>query len=179
MGCSSYLLHKDSSSVLAEAAAQGERAGVFLSFLHAIPALVAVVTLALALVVSVVFLIVERRLKQRKTGVLAISGPNLQLLDKLNKQLTQVGFLAISFVVLSGGLWAVSVRKPIFSPDTSVISGIILWVLLACILHVRLVLRWSPKQVSRLTVLVTASYFITVFLVLALAGQVTHAELWS
>ena len=179
MGCSSYLLHKDASSVLVEAAAQSETTGVFLSFLHAIPALVAVVTLALALVVSVVFLIVERRLKQRKTAVLAISGPNLQLLDRLNKQLTQVGFLAISFVVLSGGLWAVSERKPIFSPDTSVISGIILWVLLACILHVRLVLRWSPKQVSRLTVLVTAGYFITVFLVLALAGQVTHAELWS
>lgn len=179
MGCSSYLLHKESSSVLAEATGQSENAGVILSFLHAIPALIAVVTLALALVVSVVFLIVERRLKQRKTAVLAISGPNLQLLDRLNKQLTQVGFLAISLVVLSGGLWAVSERKPIFSPDTSVISGIALWVLLACILHVRLVLRWSPKQVSRLTVVVTASYFITVFLVLAFAGQVTHAELWS
>jgi ABC-type uncharacterized transport system permease subunit len=179
MGCSSYLLHKDSSSVWAGAVNQGEHTGVFLSFLHAIPALIAVVTLALALVVSVVFLIVERRLKQRRTVVLAISGPNLQLLDRLNKQLTQVGFLAISLVVLSGGLWAVSERKPIFSPDTSVISGIVLWILLACILHVRLVLRWSPKQVSRLTVLVTASYFITIFLVLAFAGQVTHAELWS
>ena len=72
-----------------------------------------------------------------------------------------------------------SEQKPVFSADTSVISGLVVWVLLAFILHVRLVLRWSPKQVSRLTVLVTGSFFITVFVVLAFAGRLTHAELWS
>jgi len=145
--------------------------------LHAVPALVSVVSLALSLVVSIVFLIVERRLKRRNVGVLAISGPNLQFLDRLNKHLAQIGFLAITMVVLSGGLWAVSEQKPVFSADSSVISGIILWVLLAFILHVRLVLRWSPKQVSRLTVVVTASYFVTIFVVLVLAGRLNHAEL--
>ncbi len=73
--------------------------------------------------------------------------------------------------------WAVSEQKPVFSADSSVISGIILWILLAFILHVRLVLRWSPKQVSRLTVVVTASYFVTVFIVMVLAGRLNHAEL--
>jgi ABC-type transport system involved in cytochrome c biogenesis permease subunit len=175
MGCSSYLLHAGSVSVLAEAPERS--AGVFVSMLHAVPALVSVVSLALSLVVSVVFLIVERRLKQRNAGVLAISGPNLQFLDRLNKHLAQIGFLAITMVVLSGGLWAVSEQKPVFSADSSVISGIILWVLLAFILHVRLVLRWSPKQVSRLTVVVTASYFVTIFVVLVLAGRLNHAEL--
>lgn len=175
MGCSSYLLHKESSSVLTETPAQG--AGVFVSLLHAVPALVSVVSLALSLVVSVVFLIVERRLKRRTSAALSISGPNLQFLDRLNKYLAQVGFLSITLVVLSGGVWAVSERKPVFSADTSVISGIVLWLLLAFILHVRLVLRWSPKQVSRLTVLVTASYFATIFLVLILAGRLNHAEL--
>jgi hypothetical protein len=51
--------------------------------------------------------------------------------------------------------------------------------LLAFILHVRLVLKWSPKQVSRLTVLVTASFFVTAFAVMAWAGRFTHAELFS
>ena len=175
MGCSSYLLHEKSASVITEA--QGQGAGLFVSMLHAVPALVSVVSLALSLVVSIVFLIVERRLKRRKVGVLSISGPNLQFLDRLNKHLAQIGFLSITMVVLSGGLWAVSEQKPVFSADSSVISGIILWVLLAFILHVRLVLHWSPKQVSRLTVLVTASYFVTVFLVMLLAGRLNHAEL--
>lgn len=177
MGSSSYLLHKDTVSVLGTDIPP--RQDVILSMLHAVPALVSVVSLALALVVSIVFLIVERRLKRRKGNALTLSGPNLQLLDKLNKNLVQIGFVAISLVVLSGGLWAVSERKPVFSADTSVISGLVVWVLLACILHVRLVLRWSPKQVSRLTVLVTGSFFITVFVVLAFAGRLTHAELWS
>jgi ABC-type transport system involved in cytochrome c biogenesis permease subunit len=178
MGSSSYLLHKESSSVLSSSTVPAQQ-DLFLSLLHAVPALVSVVSMALALAVSVVFLIVEHRLKQRKGKALAVSGPNLQLLDRLNKNLVQVGFVAISLVVLSGGLWAVSEQKPVFSADTSVVSGLVVWMLLAFILHVRLVLRWSPKQVSRLTVLVTGSFFVTVFVVLAVAGRLTHAELWS
>jgi ABC-type transport system involved in cytochrome c biogenesis permease subunit len=178
MGSSSYLLHKASPSIL-ESSTIPPRQDLFLSMLHAVPALVSVVSLALALVVSVVFLIVERRLKRRKGAALTASGPNLQLLDRLNRRLVQIGFVAISLVVLSGGLWAVSEQKPVFSADTSVISGLAVWLLLAFILHVRTVLRWSPKQVSRLTVVVTASFFVAIFVVLAVAGQLTHAELWS
>jgi len=179
MGCSSYLLHQEGASVLSEAGATGGFSGLTLSLLHGVPALVSVVTMALALVVSVVFLIVERRLKQRRVGVLSIIGPNLQFLDHLNSRLVQVGFVAITLVVLSGGLWAVSERKPVFALDTSVVSGLGLWVLLASILYTRLILRWSPKQVSRLTVLVTTSFFATLLLVLVVAGRLTHAELWS
>jgi ABC-type transport system involved in cytochrome c biogenesis permease subunit len=133
--------------------------------------------LALAFVTSCVFLIVERRLKRRSAGALSGYGPNLQLLDLLNKQLAQLGFVAISLVVLSGGLWAVSQQKPVFSADTSVVSGLVTWLLLAFILHVRLVLKWSPKQVSRLTVIVTGSFFVSVFTVLLLAGRLTHVNL--
>ncbi len=176
MGCSSYLLHKGSSSVLPAAGGASVEQYV-LPLLHAVPALVSVVSLALAFVTSCVFLIVEKRLKKRHAGALSGSGPNLQLLDLLNKQLAQLGFVAISLVVLSGGLWAVSQQKPVFSADTSVVSGLVTWLLLAFILHVRLVLKWSPKQVSRLTVLVTGSFFISVFTVLLLAGRLTHANL--
>lgn len=177
MGSSSYLLHKEAPSLLLAGAAQTKEE-ILLSLLHGIPALVAVVSLALALVVSAVFLIVDRRIKARSVGALSISGPNLQLLDVLNQQLIQVGFVAISFVVVSGSLWAVSQQKPVFSADTSVVSGLVTWVLLAFILHVRLVLKWSPKKISRLTVLVTASFFATIFAVMALAGRLTHAEIF-
>ncbi len=178
MGSSSYLLHQETPSLLPTDASQAKE-GILLSLLHGVPALVAVVSLAMALVVSAVFLIVEGRIKARKAGALSISGPNLQMLDMLNRQLIQVGFVAISFVVLSGSLWAVSRQQPILTADTSVISGLVTWMLLAFILHVRLVLKWSPKQVSRLTVLVTASFLVTAFVVMAFAGRFTHAELFS
>ena len=178
MGSSSYLLHKNATSLI-DGRADTARESMWLSLAHAVPALVSVVSLVLALVVSLVFLIVERRLKHRPAALLHSAGPNLQFLDQLNKQLIQVGFVAISLVIVSGGLWAVSEQKPIFSLDTSVISGIIVWLLLACILHVRLVLKWSPKQLSRLTVAVTASFFISVFVVFVVAGRLTHASLWS
>lgn len=178
MGSSSYLLHKESPSLLGSISLYN-REGIWLSLMHAIPALVSVVSLALALVVSGVFLIIEKRLKKRPAQLLSSSGPNLQVLDLLNKQLVQVGFVAISLVIVSGGLWAVSEQKPVFSFDTSVVSGLVVWVLLGFILHARLVLDWSPRRVSRLTLFVTGSFFISVFCVLALAGRITHASLWS
>jgi ABC-type transport system involved in cytochrome c biogenesis permease subunit len=176
MGSSSYLLHAGASSLV-----EREEGGVsvLLSLVHAVPALVSVVSLAMALIVSAVFLIVDKRLKRRPAAALLSAGPDLQLLDRLNRQLVQIGFVAISLVVVSGGLWAVSERKPIFSLDTSVISGLAVWLLLACILHARLVLEWSPRQVSRFTVVVTASFFVSVFVVMAMAGRLTHALLWS
>jgi ABC-type transport system involved in cytochrome c biogenesis permease subunit len=176
MGSSSYLLHAGAESLVAR---QEGRVSVVLSLVHAVPALVSVVSLAMALIVSAVFLVVERRLKRRPAVALLSSGPDLQLLDRLNRQLVQIGFVAISLVVVSGGLWAVSQQKPIFTFDTSVISGIAVWLLLACILHARLVLGWSPKRVSRFTILVTASFFASVFVVMAMAGRITHASLWS
>lgn len=178
MGSSSYLLHKETTSVL-ESVSAHPRQALWLSLVHGVPALVSVVSLALALVVSGVFLITERRLKRRKADVLNTSAPNLQVLDLLNKQLVQIGFVAISLVIVSGGLWAVTEQKPVFSLDTSVVSGLVVWLLLAFILHARLVLRWSPRQVSRITLVVTGSFFVSVFVVLVVAGRITHASLWS
>jgi ABC-type uncharacterized transport system permease subunit len=176
MGSSSYLLHHNGAS-------QGstEGAGIpetILSLAHGVPALAAVVSLALAFSVSAAFLIVERSLKRKGAHVMQCTGPNLQTLGRLNPRCVLVGFAAITLVVLSGGLWAVMEHKAVFTPDTSVVSGMVVWVLLAVILHVRMVLKWSPKKVSRMTVLVTGAFFASVFIVMALAGRVTHASLW-
>jgi ABC-type uncharacterized transport system permease subunit len=177
MTSSSFLLHQGAPSLLASEA-QTVRQGLIVSLLHGIPALIAVVSMVLALIVSAVFLIVERRLKQRSAVIRSVPGPSLQVLDSLNRHLVQIGFVALSLVIVSGGLWAVLQRKAIFTLDTSVVSGIVVWVLLALILHARLVMRWSPKRVSKLTILVTGSFLMFAFSVLALSGRINHASLW-
>jgi ABC-type uncharacterized transport system permease subunit len=183
MGSSSYLLHQGASSLIgpnvATPAGDATPSGLAVSLLHGVPALVAVVSVVLALAVSVVFLIVERRLKRRSSLSLESGGLNLELLDRLNSHLVKIGFVALSLVIVSGGLWAVMRREAIFSLDTSVVSGLVLWALLAAILFARLVLAWSPKRLSRLTVFVTGGFILSVFLVLIVAGRMTHASLWS
>ena len=178
MGSSSYLLHQETTSLVGRDEAPTGSA-MLVSLLHGIPALVAVVSLVLALAVSVVFLIVERRIKRRTSLALEGSGVSLQLLDRLNTYLVRIGFVAISLVIVSGGLWAVLERKSVFTPDTSVLSGLVVWLLLAGILFVRLVLHWSPRKISRLTVMVAGSFLLSVFAVLALAGRMTHVSIWS
>lgn len=178
MSSSSYLLHQDAASIV-DSSVDGRTQDLVVSLLHGVPALVAVVSLVLALGVSVAFLVVERRLKARKALSLDGSGVSLQQLDRLNTHLAKIGFVAISLVIVSGGLWAVLERKSVFAADTSVISGLLTWVLLAAILFARIVLRWSPKRVSRLTLWVAGSFIISVFIVLMVSGRVTHASLWS
>ncbi|MFN4896331.1 MAG: cytochrome c biogenesis protein CcsA [Pseudomonadota bacterium] len=178
MGSSSYLLHQDTTSLI-DQVELSSRQGLMVSLLHGVPALVSVVSLVLALAVSLAFLVVERRIKRRTSLALEVGGVSLQLLDRLNTQLVRIGFVAISLVIVSGGLWAVMERKSVFTADTSVLSGIVVWVLLAVILFVRLVLNWSPRRISRLTVLVAGSFLLSVFVVLALAGRTTHVSIWS
>jgi ABC-type transport system involved in cytochrome c biogenesis permease subunit len=180
MASSSYLLHQDAQLGFAGAVQDGAaRSAGVLPILHAVPALVAVVSLVLAFVISVVFLIVERRLKRRNVVALAASaaGPNLQRLDLLNRQLAQIGFGAVSLVLLTGGVWAVSQQRRLVLGDSSVLSGLATWILLALLLHVRLVLRWSPRHVSRLTVAVTGVFFISVVVVMIWSGRLTHVTL--
>jgi ABC-type transport system involved in cytochrome c biogenesis permease subunit len=179
MGSSSYLLHQDATSLVV-AGNGSESRQLMVSLLHGVPALVAIVSLVLALAVSVAFLVVERRIKRRTALSLdAVGGVSLQLLDRLNTQLVRIGFVAISLVIVSGGLWAVMERKSVFTADTSVVSGLAVWLLLAAVLFVRLVLQWSPRRISRLTVVVAGSFLLSVFAVLALAGRTTHVVLGS
>jgi ABC-type transport system involved in cytochrome c biogenesis permease subunit len=178
MGSSSYLLHQETTSLIGQTNPI-QSSDILVSLMHGVPALVAVVSLVLALAVSVVFLIVERRIKRRTALALDGGGVSLQLLDRLNTHLVRIGFVAISLVIVSGGLWAVLERKSVFTLDTSVVSGLVVWLLLAAILFVRLVLHWSPRKISRLTVMVAGSFLLSVFIVLALAGRMTHVSIWS
>jgi ABC-type transport system involved in cytochrome c biogenesis permease subunit len=178
MGSSSYLLHQDTVSLVG-GSPDIQRQDLIISLLHGVPALIAVVSLVLALGVSIAFLVVENRLKKRKLLALDGSGISLQQLDRLNSFLAKIGFIAISLVIVSGGLWAVLERKAVFTADTSVVSGIVVWLLLAAILFARVVLRWSPRRISRLTLWVTGAFIFSVFIVLAVSGRMTHAALWS
>jgi ABC-type uncharacterized transport system permease subunit len=172
MGSSSYLLHKASSSLLQENSDTVR--GVMLPLLHAIPAIVAFVSLVLTLVVSVVFLIVSKRLKAKKRDVLDFAAPNLERLDTLNRQLVQASFIAISFVILSGGLWAVSAQKPVFSDFTSVVSGIVTWILLAFVLYARMVQGCTTKRFARLSLAVSGIFLLSVLLLLLGTAPLSH-----
>jgi ABC-type transport system involved in cytochrome c biogenesis permease subunit len=176
MGSSSYLLHRGSYSLVDNVQPAPE--GGVIPLLHALPALVALVSLVLAFVVSSTFLLVERRLKRRKAVVsLCEPGLSLQRLDLLNSHLIRIGFVAISLVIVSGGLWAVSLRNTVFTLDSSVISGLLIWIMLGGITFVRFVANWSPRRVSKLTVLAAGSFITSLFVALVLSGRTAHVAL--
>jgi ABC-type transport system involved in cytochrome c biogenesis permease subunit len=176
MGSSSYLLHQGAPSLVERSQAAPE--GVFISLLHALPALVSMVSLVLALVVSSIFLLVERRIKRRK-ALVTFSEPGLSLerLDLINSHLIRIGFVAISLVIVSGGLWAVSLKKPVFTLDSSVISGLLVWIMLGAMSFVRFVANWSPRRLSKLTVIAAGSFIVSLFIALLMSGRTSHVAL--
>jgi hypothetical protein len=102
MGSSSYLLHQDTTSLI-DQVELSSRQGLMVSLLHGVPALVSVVSLVLALAVSLAFLVVERRIKRRTSLALEVGGVSLQLLDRLNTQLVRIGFVAGSNLICAFG----------------------------------------------------------------------------
>jgi ABC-type transport system involved in cytochrome c biogenesis permease subunit len=176
MGSSSYLLHHPARSLLVNHESRGVAESLLLA-VHALPAVLCVVSLALALIVSIAFLVVDRRLRARSADVLSVSGPNLQSLDTLNRRAVLMGFVGITLVFLSGSLWALSTGRAILSFDLSIWSGLVVWILLAGLLHARTGLRWSPRRLSKLTVLVALFFFGSVFLIMLSTGRASHSNL--
>lgn len=178
MGSSSYLMHVDSRTAVTDTASSASQEFLLLT-LHTVPALLAVVSLALAFVVSVVFIIVERRIRKRSASAVVSPGPNLMVLDRINRIAVLVGFVGVTLVVLSGSLWAISMGHSVLSFDVSILSGFLVWFLLALILHARSSWDWSARRIAKLTVLSTGFFFVSVFLVLFWSGRLTHDNLLS
>jgi len=175
MASSSFLLHHNSSSAL-YLGERGTLHQVMFLVLHAIPAMLAVVSMAIAFVLSAVFLVLDKRIRMRRSAAIVGHAPNLQSIDLLNRRATMCGFLCISAVILSGSVWAISEGRPVFGYDASVLSALGVWVLLALVLHARITLRWPARRISKLTVCSTGLFFISIFVVMLLSGRLTHGE---
>lgn len=173
MGSSSVLLHTNSTSVVTSQSVPTEEE-VALALIHAVPAVVAVVSLAVALISSAIFLVFQRRLKKKGSAALSMPGPNLSALHVLGQRAVLSGFIAISMVVITGVSWSIISGRGFVKWDLSTMSGLGVWCMLAGLIYARANLGWSSPRVSRLTILVTGVFFISVFIIALFSGSLSH-----
>ena len=106
--------------------------------------LVGLLGFAVSFTLSVLFLVVRRRLKLRRLRGIARL-PSLDVLDRRNYQAMAVGFVSLTAGMAVGGMWAATHPSASMGPDATIWGTLLLWVWYAAGLHVRLVSGWRGR----------------------------------
>lgn len=175
----STVLFLASSSYLMHSAHEPEVTLGFSFFgLHVFPALLAELCLVIALVLGTIYCIQERRLRTKKAISAALAAPSLDTLGSWMFRLVSSGFIAMSFSVVSGSVWALFHGRSIFTSDPFQWTGFLVWVLFAAIHLVRALRGRSPRTLARMIVAVGVVLMVTLAGLLILGGGTHHASVY-
>jgi cytochrome c-type biogenesis protein CcsB len=108
--------------------------------------------LALAFCVSLVYLLHERQLKERRVGGLLMRLPSLERLDRLNYQALIYGFPLLTLGIITGALWGKMSWGRFWSWEEREIFSLVTWMLYAGLLQARLVAGWRGRRAATVTI---------------------------
>lgn len=118
---------------------------------------------ALAFAVSVMYLLHEYQLKNKKISVLNKHFPSLERLNRLNYVFLIWGFPFMTLGIITGSLWAHVHWGEYWSWEPRQISSAITWILYGGLLHGRLTAGWRGKKAAFWTIVgfgVVLGYFL-------------------
>jgi cytochrome c-type biogenesis protein CcsB len=131
--------------------------------LHVTLAFLGNAVFALAFAVSLMYLVEEYQLKNKKRSILHKSFPSLETLDRLNYIFLIWGFPLMTLGILTGSLWAGIHWGDYWSWEPREISSAITWLLYGTLLQGRVAAGWRGKKAALLTIMgfvVVLGYFL-------------------
>lgn len=138
--------------------------------LHLFPVYVGYAGFAVAAALALTYLCQERLLRRKGPSALWRRLPSLATLERMGRAALSLGFPALTVGLVVGVLW--TGRNPTllgraWYADPKVVSGFIVWLFYAAVLHVRLFVHLHGRRAALLTVagfLLTLVSFATVHL---------------
>jgi cytochrome c-type biogenesis protein CcsB len=122
---------------------------------HVTLALLGDAMFVLAAVVSLVYLVYERRLKAKRPLVSTDERtPSLEKLDRINYHLLGWGFLMLSLAIVTGAIWADATWGHFWSWEPQESWSLVIWLLYAALLESRLTVGWRGRRAAALTIVV-------------------------
>ncbi len=118
--------------------------------LHVLALLCGLAAFGLSFGVSVVYLVVARRLKQKRLASLGRL-PSLTVLDQLNTRFILFGFAALTSGIAAGGIWATSLTGP-RDLGATVWSTLVVWAWYFVAVQVRVVGGWRGRLAAGFSV---------------------------
>jgi cytochrome c-type biogenesis protein CcsB len=122
---------------------------------HVTFALLGYALFVLAAIVSVVYLVYERRLKAKRPLLPSDErAPSLEKLDRISYRLLGWGFLMLSLAIATGAIWADAIWGHFWSWDPAETWTLLIWFLYAGLLESRLTVGWRGRRAATLTIAV-------------------------
>ena len=115
--------------------------------------------------VSVVYLIAERQIKQKMLPPSVDGFPPLETLDRINYRCMTYGFPFLTLGIITGMLWAQRIWGSFWTWDPKETWSLITWIVYAILIHNRLTMGWRGKRTAYLMIIgfiLTAVTFIGV-----------------
>ncbi len=170
LASSSYLLHLT----------EPREASIGIGFqgLHVLPALIAELCLVIAVALSLIYAIQERRLKSKKAISAALFAPSLDQLNIWTLRLVSWGFVAMSFSVVTGSVWALFHQRSVLTADPFQWIGFLVWILFVAIHLVRSIKGDSGRTLSRMTIAAGIVLISSMCALLVVGAGVNHAVVY-
>ncbi|HET8733929.1 MAG TPA: cytochrome c biogenesis protein CcsA [Anaeromyxobacteraceae bacterium] len=112
--------------------------------------------------------------KDRRPRALA-SLPSKERLDLYAHQFTIVSFLFLGVMIVAGALWAHQSWGRYWGWDPIETSALVTWIVLAIVLHFRVLHRWSGERMAWLTFVALGFAVVTVFVVAILVPTIHNS----
>jgi cytochrome c-type biogenesis protein CcsB len=126
--------------------------------------------MALAFSGGVMYLLLEREIKQKKIGLFFSRFPSLEALDDLNHHCLAIGFPLMTLGIITGSLWAKQAWGAYWQWDPKETWALITWILYAALLHQRLTVGWRRRRAAIMTIIGFSSALFTLWGVSLLPG---------
>ncbi len=119
---------------------------------------------AIACLVGILYLIQEKTIKNKNQGFFFRRLPSLKLLDSTGYASLIVGFPLLTFGIISGVVYAQTVRGTFWSWDPKEIFAVVTWLVYAALLHERLAVGWQGRRAAVMTIIGFLVLLFTFFL---------------
>ena len=114
--------------------------------IHIVFAFLALASFFLSFLLGLLFLLQEIQLKRKKILKIFERLPSLEGLDQLHYKALTVGFVLLTFGIISGSAWAKSVKGVYFFDDPRQLWSIVAWLVYAFFFQVRFSAGWRGRR---------------------------------
>jgi cytochrome c-type biogenesis protein CcsB len=111
--------------------------------------------------VSIVYIILERNIKRKRTSQWANRFPSLEALDRINYKCMSYGFPFLTLGIVTGSLWAELAWGSYWNWDPKETWSLITWIVYAILIHNRLTIGWRGRKTAYLMIVGFATILFT------------------
>ena len=129
--------------------------------IHAVFAFLGNAVFFTGFLVSLVYLMVEKKIKTKKVHSLSPLYPSLESLDLVNYKCMSYGFPFLTIGIVTGSIWAQYAWGSYWNWDPKEIWSLITWIVYAILIHNRLTIGWRGRKTAYLMILGFLSVTVT------------------